>query len=152
VHPYRKLLVLAVNHLIDEGLIDLNAQQDVKGHTQTTIAGRNTAINWTGIGCGEIRIAVWWDYDHSKHPQANLQGNFRESFQTGSPLAKRQHFPKFVGVVVSCWLEREKGKYLQGREGDFLPDRYARRGALAELEALPDPIPNGYAAEGRKHL
>lgn len=152
MNPYRKVLVLAANHLIETGKLDLNEQADVTGNLQTLIAGRNTAINWAGIGCGETRIAVWWDYDHSKHPQADLEGNSRENFKTSAPLAKRQHYPKFVGIVVSGWLEREQGKYLQGRGADFLPEKYARRGALAEIEALPDPVPLGYAAEGRKHL
>ncbi|MGI4947396.1 MAG: hypothetical protein ACRYHC_01695 [Janthinobacterium lividum] len=150
--PLRKLLVLATNYLIESGQIDLASQEDVKGNLQANIGGRNSVITWNGIGAGEVRVSIWWDYEHDKHPQANLGGNSRERFLTSAPLAKRQHYQKFVGVVVSAWLERETGRYLQGTGRDFLPDKYVRRGALALIDALPDPVPLGFSAEGRKHL
>lgn len=152
MNPYRKLLMLGVNHLLSEGLIDLNSQADVSGHTQATLAGRDAVIQWNGIGSGELRVTVWWDYDHSNHPQANLTGNSREEFRTSTPLAKRHHYPKFVGVTASGWLERKAGKYLQGEGSSGIFDTYARRGALALLDAVPDPTPAGYQASGSFHM
>ena len=72
-------------------------------------------------------------------------------FETTLPLAKRQHYPKFVGVAVSAWLERENGPYLQGYGVDRL-DVYVRRGEQQALEALPEATPLGYGAEGRFHF
>lgn len=152
MHPYRKLLVLATNHLIETGKIDLNSDADVGGNTQAEIGGRNAAIMWHGIGWGELRITVWWDYDHSRHPQANMTGSAREEFTTANPLARRSQYSKFVGVTASAWLERRDGKYLQGKGSNFLTFTYARRGAIDEVKALPDPKPLGFAAEGRTHL
>jgi hypothetical protein len=149
----RKLLVLGTNELVRAKHIDLNGDTDVEGVIDATLAGRPAKIMWRGIGYGEIQISVWWDYDHGSHPQANLQGNRRESFNTAAPLAKRQHYPKFVGAVAAGWLERRKGKYLQGkggRQGIF--ESYLRRDAQAALKALPDPKPTGFEAEGRVHL
>ena len=93
-------------------------------------------------------ISVWWKYDHSKHPQANFAGSSKEEFSGSLPLAKRKHYPKFVGVTVSAWIERQKGPHIQGKGRKHLFDIYTRTGEKNALSALPDEDPIGYAAEG----
>lgn len=155
MNPYRKLLVLGLNEILSRELLSLNWDGETSvatSHIETTIAGHNSIVSWSDAGFGEVRISVWWKYDHNQHPQANLMGNSRESFSSPSPLAKRKHFPKFVGVVCSAWLERDKGKYLQGNDNDHLIEKYTRKGELELLTRLPNPIPQRFEPEGRFHM
>lgn len=62
-----------------------------------------------------------------------------------SPSRHQDHYYRFVGITVSGWLERKTAKHLQGGRKSFF-DLYVRRNELPELIALPDPMPNGYAA------
>ncbi len=149
MHHHRKLLVLGTNHLLDAGVITLDDVEVAPGHRFTTLGGRPSVILWRSIGSGELRVSVWWDYDHSRHPQADLAGNARESFSTSAPLAKRSKYPQFVGAVASGWLERKEGKWLQGKGFHGIFDAYVRRDARLTLGAMKDPVPEGYEAEGR---
>lgn len=152
IDPYRNLLVAATNFLLQENLISLEYDKKIerseKGHVITTLFNYTSVIMWNNIGYGELRISIWWKYDHSKHPQANLEGNEKEHFRTLSPLAKRQHYKKFVGVVASCNLERMDGKFLQGKKRDGIFSIYTRRSDKQEFENLPIQTPNGYETEG----
>lgn len=141
MNGHRKLLVLAMNELLKRKLISLDGDGEQDGHLVTNIAGENTVIIWHPIGCQELRLSVWWKYDHSRHPQANLTGSMREQFQTSSPLAKRQHYPSFVGTTVSGWFERKTGKNLQGYGCDCLFDIYTRRGEERILKDSPRTRP-----------
>lgn len=155
MNPYRKLLVLALNELLSRGLLSLNwdrESREMTSHIETLIAGHNSIVSWSDIGLGEIRVSVWWKYNHSKHPQANLTGNAREPFLTPSPLAKRRHYPKFVGVVCSAWLERDYGKYIQGEGNKGLLEIYTRKNELEYLKRLPNPTPDGFKPEGPFHM
>lgn len=149
LHPLRNLLVLGINELLARNLISLEGGNEDTSHLHTVIGGRPSVILWTGIGCDELRVSVWWDYDHSQHPQANLQGNSRETFVTSSPLAKEQHYPKFVGATVSGWLERQSGRYLMGSGRDRLFDTYVRRSTKPVLDAIPSVAPVGYEHKGK---
>lgn len=148
MNPHRKLMVLALNELLARGLVSLSGRDEDHGHLITELAGESSVVIWHGISGDELTLAVWWKYDHTRHPQANLEGNYREEFLTTEPLAKQQHYPKFVGVTVSGWLERKTGKYLQGSGRDHLMT-YTRRGERKVLETLPNPVPLGYSTEGR---
>lgn len=155
MNPYRKLLVLGLNELVSRGLLSLNwdgKPSEATPHIETSIAGFNSIVSWSDAGFGEVRISVWWKYDHSQHPQANLTGSFKESFSSPSPKANKKHYPKFVGVVCSAWLERDKGKYLQGSGNDHLLERYTRKEELEQLKRLPNPVPLGFEPEGRFHM
>lgn len=153
--PLRNLLVIAVNHLVSNHMIELeigNDGEEIQGHTFTTIAGKNAVINWQGINCDEIRVSVWWDYDHSNHPQANLEGSYRETFCLSKPLAKSQHYPKFIGAMVSGWIERKTGKYLQGIDSEGLYDKYTRRSSKLSLEKIPRADGIGFKTSGKFFL
>lgn len=155
MNAYRKLLVLGLNKLMDRNLLSLDwdGQTKVKdGHIEVNLAGHNAIVSWSDAGFGEVRISVWWKYNHDLHPQANMEGNHRESFNTAAPLAKRSHYRKFVGVVCCAWLERDKGKYLQGIGNNHIFEKYTRKGELAELKNMPNPIPQGFIVEGPFHL
>lgn len=150
---HRKLLVLGLNELLAREALSLDPQVPVTaGHLFATLAGHPSVIVWHEINCEELSLAVWWKYDHSKHPQANLEGNQRESFSGAAPLAKPQHYSKFVGAVAACWVERRTGRYLQGSGARGLYEVYTRRGEADELKAIPKPIPQGFEVEGKFFL
>lgn len=142
--------------LLERRLIFLDTIDDPQridnGHVFADLFGYPTVILWSDIGFQELRISVWWKYDHSLHPQANLDGNAKENFDCASPLSKPQHYRKFVGVTASGWLERKSGKYLQGKNQRGIFEVYTRRGERIELEKLPIPEPKGFAIEGKVHF
>lgn len=150
MHGHRKLLVLGLNTLLERGLISLDPDVEVvQGHLLVDLAGEPAAIMWHGISGDEVSLSVWWKYDHSQHPQAELQGNRRESFHGPAPLAKEQHYPKFVGAVASAWVERRTAPHLQGYGAKGFAAKYCRRGEVKQLHAISTPVPLGFAAEGR---
>lgn len=151
MNPYRKLVTIALNKAIEAGKISLDwsGQKQESGFLTTIIAGKNTVINWSDVGFGEIRISVWWDYEHDKHPQAHMEGQYKETFQTSEPLAKKQRYKDFVGIVCSAWIERDSGRYIQGYGNDSIFDRYTRRGEIEKIKSLLNPTPNGFLTEGK---
>lgn len=92
MHPHRKLMVLGLNAALEAGLVSLDGKGELYGHLITQLAGETSVVRWNGISGDELSLAVWWKYDHSCHPQANLEDNARERFYFDEPLAKRQHF------------------------------------------------------------
>lgn len=157
INPYRKLLVAGTNELLKRNSISLEVVEynegiDNQGHIFTDLFGHPSVVTWRDIGYQELQISVWWKYNHSLHPQANLTGNSKENFRHSSPLAKRQHYKKFVGVTASGWLERKEGKYLQGKDLRAIVDTYTRRGELMELQQISTPTPIGYLSEGKFHF
>ncbi|WP_261456683.1 hypothetical protein [Serratia marcescens] len=158
--PLLKLAVMAINTLQEQNAISLDASghhgslQKKTGHIFTQLAGRPTVISWSDAGFDELRISVWWDYDHSKHPQAYPElpdsDDRKEKFRTSQPLCKPHHYPKFVGVTLSFWLERRNGKWIQFKDGKFqVFGRYIRRGMQTELDTLPVTKPNGFEVSGK---
>jgi hypothetical protein len=157
VNPYRKLLVAAINELLKNNLISLKDQgkalpEEERGHHFVQLFGFPSVILWQDIGFEELRISVWWKYNHKLHPQANLTGNARENSNGSSPLANRVHYKKFVGVVASIWLERKTGNYIQGKKNEAIFDMYTRNGEKAALEKLPLQKPEGFKIEGKIHF
>lgn len=154
MNPYRKLLIAATNELLDRGLITLNGKGGAyshaeDGHLFLDLFGYPSVVLWSDIGFEELRITVWWKYNHALHPQANLSGNAQEKFSMSSPLASRHLYKNFVGLTVSAWLERRTGKHLQGKNQDSLFDIYTRKGEKTALEKLHCPKPKGFLAEGK---
>jgi len=152
MNPYRKLLVLGLNELIDQEKISLDyksTQDNSSGHVKATIAGHDSIIIWNDVGHGELRFNVWWKYVHSKHPQANLTGSNREDFNGDMPLSNPKNYKNFVGVTCGAWLERQQGCHIQGKGNTHILGKYTRKGELALLKALPNPKANGYEIEGR---
>lgn len=152
--PYRNLLVAGVNELLKRKLISINSPEnlhanDEKGHIFAEVFGYQSVIRWRDIGFGELEISVWWKYDHDRHPQAELAGRSRESFNSTSPLARRELYKNFIGVTITGWLERKKGKHLMGKGTERFVDVYTRKGEKSELEKMPSQKPLGFEAEGK---
>jgi hypothetical protein len=152
--PHRNLLIAGTNELLKRGLISLESLEDTStykedGYLLTTIFNFPSVVLWQDIGFEELRISVWWKYDHSLHPQAELTGNSRENFTMSSPLAKRSKYKKFVGATASAWLERKSGKYIMGKQRERIFDIYTRKGEKTILETMPQQKPDGYDAEGK---
>jgi len=155
MNPYRKLLVIGLNEILSREVFSLGWDGESRvpaGNLTMIIAGQPSVVCWQDAGFGEIRISVWWAYDHDKHPQSDLTANSRERFTLPSPLANKRHYPKFVAAVCSTWLERKEGHYLQGQGSEGIFESYSRRGAVEQLKAMPDPQPSGFKAEGRLHM
>lgn len=154
VNPHRNLLISAINTLLDKRIISLNGKSSdsENGHIFVELFGYPSVILWQDIGFDELRISVWWKYNHELHPQANLTGNARENFNGSSPLANRIHYKKFVGVVASGWLERNTGKYLQGKNREAIFDVYTRKGEKEELEKQSLQKPKAFGIEGKVHI
>lgn len=154
-NPYRNLIVMAINELLQQKKINFNVDKeqpgkagDMDGYLLTKLCGQNCAILWREISYQELMITVWWKYDHSKNPQANLTGNERENFND-TPLADKKHYKKFVGAVVYGWLERLTEHYLMGKDSENIGKFYVRQGEKTELENLQFVKPEGFKAEGK---
>jgi len=149
---------LAVNELLKQGCITLDCPNDAKliesehGHIKVELAGFESIVLWRNIGYGELSVSVWWNYDHSKHPQAEMDGAYREGFTSDRPLTKKSKYPDFVGAVISGYLERKDGKYLMGKDTNFLTRTYLRNDMIDHLKNLPTPNPDRYLSEGRIHF
>lgn len=152
IDPRRNLLVGAINYLLSNNHISLDISninsEEENGHVLVNLFGHNTAILWSNMGFDELLISVWWKYNHKKHPQANLEGRSKESFSSREPLAKKQYYKNFVGVVTSCWLERRSGKFIQGKNQEHIAKIYTRSGELKFLKEIPQQIPIGYESYG----
>ncbi|NIF20590.1 hypothetical protein [Candidatus Pantoea multigeneris] len=151
----RNLLVHATNHLVVNGLINLDSGKDEgepSGHAVAEIGGKLAVINWSGVGHGEIRISVWWDYVHEKYPRTNLHRFYKENFQESKPVVKSHHHPKFIGAMVSGWLGRGANKHLIGKKDLGLFDMYVRRDTRISLESLPEAKGIGFDAFGNSIL
>jgi len=151
IYPYRNLLVAATNILLDKHHISLDGKSsdDEDGHAFVELFGYPSVILWQSIGYDELLISVWWKYSHDLHPQVNLSGNARENFKSSTPLADKNKYKKFVGVVTSGWFERRTGKYLMGIKNEEILKGYTRRGEKEELEKLPLQRPKGFESEGK---
>ncbi|MBB2951148.1 hypothetical protein [Sphingobacterium sp. JUb56] len=141
ISPQRNLLMAGLNELIKKESFKLDLQKnedtDEHGHLFVDILGYPSVVLWREIGFQEVEISVWWKYNHSLHPQANLTGNSKENFRTSEPLADRKYYKKFVGAVIVGWLERREGKFLQGKGNEGILKKYVRRGEKTELENAP---------------
>lgn len=154
MNEFRKLLVAGLNEAVKLGKVSLDCpDEDVYteegGHFMTEIGGYPSVVLWQSIGFGELRFSVWWNYDHSKHPQANAKGNALEQFLLDKPLAKEIHYPKFVGAFACGWIERKTDKCIQGNGQRGIYKRYLRSDMRKILKEMPDPIPQGFNAEGK---
>ncbi|WP_285295554.1 hypothetical protein [Aureimonas altamirensis] len=154
MNNFRKLLVLGLNEALGRDLLTLEAPRsdaptNEDSHAMFEIAGFPSVFLWSSISVGELRISVWWDYDHSNHPQADSPGNSKETFSLSQPLAKRNKYPKFVGATASAWLERKTGKHLQGEGKQGVFHTYLRADMKERLRSMPAPTPIGYQAEGQ---
>ena len=155
MYSYRKLIILGINEIAQRELISLkfsgNDMPDDNefGDIFADLAGVPSVIFWENIGYGELRVSVWWKYDHSKHSQANSYGDAIEQNLAPSPVANKIHYKEIVGATVTGWLERKDGPYIQGIGEQGFDEIYLRQSDRGQLQALRTPVPKGYRAEGK---
>lgn len=149
MNNHRKLLVLGLNEMLKAGRFSFDpAIVPPDGHLEVEIGEQPSIVIWRDIGSRETQLSVWWKYDHSKHPQAEYEGNMRERFNGPEPLAKPQHYPKFVGAFACGWLDRRNPAHLEGYGSESIFETYTRRGEAKALQAIPTPVPLGFVVEG----
>ncbi len=146
---FRILLAHSLNQAVQANLLSLvpgtrDTNPEEKGWANFIIAGRPSIFAWHSIGSNELKIAVWWDYDHAKNPAASS-----ELFSAWGPLAKQYRYREFVGALAAGWLERTRGVYIQGfGDDDGIIDPYCRQSSKNYLRSLPTPMPRGFLMEG----
>lgn len=144
----RKVIAEGLSQAINKGLISIKVPEgsgyaDECGRVNVVIGGRQSVLIWKSMGHGELRVTVWWDYDHDKNP-----AGCRERFSTGGPLAKSSRYPEFVGAMASACLERKTGCYIQGWGRDGIIDTYLRRGAKEVIDRMLVAQPTAFFCEG----
>jgi len=148
--PYKNLIILAVNKLIDENHISLNRAdvnlESESGHAFIDLFGEASVVLWIKGVENELLISVWWKYNKSQHPQANLKVGKIENYKIPEPLGKKYNYKNFVGVIASCWLTRTNGKFLQDTNQKNISNIYTRKGELSKLKEMPIQNPKGYGA------
>lgn len=146
---FRNLLAHGLNQVAQANLLSLEApgtnfHTEEKGWTKLIIAGRPSIFAWHSIGFDELKIGLWFDYDHTNNPAAA-----REEYSACRPLAKQYRYREFVGALIAGWLERRTGVYIQGLGNDGILVPYCRRSSKSYLRDLPAPEPRGFLMEGR---
>ena len=146
----RILLAHGLNQAVQANLLSLKApgaradsSAEEEGWSNLIIAGRPSVFAWHGIGFDELKICVWFDYDHENNPAGT-----REVFSACGPLAKQYRYPEFIGALAGGWLERREGIYIQGFGEDGILDPYCRRSSKNCLRNLPPPELQGFLLEG----
>ncbi|HGW6106098.1 TPA: hypothetical protein ACNIQM_004296 [Citrobacter werkmanii] len=146
----QKLMVIALNHAINAGAIDLDGKSDEtkrRSRLEFTIGDRPTVINWFDAGYDELRVSVWWDYRPDLMPTWRNKHIGRFIFGT-SPGVSRRFFNHILGACGSCYLERRTGKFIIGDEGNQFFDMYVRENTVHVISQIPDEKPQGYELSG----
>ncbi|HDM8167566.1 TPA: hypothetical protein P0E23_000145 [Vibrio harveyi] len=174
-HALNKLLDLGLISLDPSSIVE-------DGYLECELLEKDSVILWCDAGYKEIRLSVWWNFDkhsHPQHPEGGYKGkivpedisdddyfrlvmqnknvihsdsNSIEKYTTSKPLAKPQHYKKFVGAFCSAWVEREQGQYLQLSDSHKPHDTYVRNSDRKALTLIPDCIPKGFSLTGRFHF
>ncbi|HFW3113223.1 TPA: hypothetical protein ACIBOM_004961 [Salmonella enterica subsp. enterica serovar Reading] len=152
-HPQRvkKLMIHALNEAIRIGFF--TSASGAEGITETEgseiaiIGGKNTVINWSDTGEGDLRFNVWWDYtpELCRHYFRKLiLRDLRGAMPDVSPITRRT----ITGFCASCYLcVLVDGKIGLSREGEMIVG-YVRNDTVHLLDELPDVEPSGYSFPG----
>lgn len=132
---FRELLCAGINELVVHNHINLEGTERTSGHHRCVIFGRESIIKWRGIGYDEIEIVVWW----------SIKPDLKDSAGT-RPLNKQ--LSKALDACCTGWLERKKGKWLQGHGADGLLNTYCSRSGRQTLEVMSEVKCLGFEKEG----
>lgn len=146
-----RLMIHALNEAIKIGFIPvkpgLEGVIESEG-TEITVGGKNTVINWSNAGRGDLRFNVWWDYTPELCGDSLRKGRLRDHTGTMpdvSPPTRRT----IVGLCASCYLcVLEDGSIQLSRDSEFIVE-YVRRDTVHLLDDLPDVEPSGYSVPDR---
>ncbi|EEP9539868.1 hypothetical protein HCP17_005350 [Salmonella enterica] len=146
----KKLMIHALNEAIRIGFFasasGTEGVAEAEG-AEITIGDKNTVINWSDTGKGDLRFNVWWDYTPER-----CRIYFRKGLLcdlTGTmPCESLTVLRNVVGLCASCYLcVLEDGSIQLSRRGEFIYE-YARNDTAHLLDELPDVEPSGYSLPG----
>ncbi|HCA3883341.1 TPA: hypothetical protein MPK85_004015 [Salmonella enterica] len=146
-----RLMIHALNEATRIGFIPvkpgLEGVIEAEG-TEITVCGKNTVINWSNAGRGDLRFNVWWDYTPERCNRYFRKGMLRDLTGTMpdvSPPTRRT----IVGLCASCYLcVLEDGSIQLSRDSEFIVE-YVRNDTVHLLDDLPDVEPSGYSVPDR---
>jgi len=133
---FRELLCAGINELVVHDHIKLEGTERTSGQYQCTLFGQESIIKWRGIGYDEIEIVVWW----------SIKPDLKDSIAT-KPLNKQ--LSKALDACCTGWLERKKGKWLQGCGSDGFLNTYCSKSGRQQLKAMPAVSCLGFEKEGK---
>lgn len=148
----KKLMIHALNEAIKIGFFtSIHGAEGITESegTEITIGGKNTVINWSDTGKGDLRFNVWWDYTPER-----CRDYFRKlisrDLRGAMPDVSRPTRRTITGLCASCYLcVLEDGKIELSREGEMTVE-YVRADTVHLLDDLPDVEPSGYSLPGRR--
>ncbi|HFZ9214172.1 TPA: hypothetical protein ACIPE5_001837 [Salmonella enterica subsp. diarizonae serovar 61:r:-] len=115
--------------------------------TEITIGGKNTVINWSDTGEGDLKFSVWWDYTPERCGRFLRDGVLRD-LRGAIPDVSSSTRQRITGVCASCYLcVLEDGRIRLSREGEMTVE-YVRADTVHLLDDLPDAEPVGYSVPG----
>lgn len=120
----RDLLGHAVEILDEQHSIENITEQVV---LEKEVCGKRSIILCCPIAFDELQISVWWGYKPQEIPE---DANSKEPTST---LPKNE----IVDAMVSGWIERKTGLWIQGKGTEGLFNAYCSRDARQELEVIP---------------
>ncbi|EEJ6214838.1 hypothetical protein L2D25_14785 [Salmonella enterica subsp. enterica serovar Muenchen] len=147
----KKLMIHALNEAIRIGFFA--SASGAEGITEAegaeiTIGGKNTVINWSDTGEGDLRFNVWWDYTPERCRLSFRKRKLRD-LRGIMPDVSYSTRPGIVCFCASCYLcVLEDGRIRLSREGEMIVE-YARADIVHLLEDLLDVEPSGYSLPGR---
>ncbi len=114
---------------------------------EITIGDKNTVINLSNTGEGDLRFSVWWDYTPERCGRYFRKRKLRD-LRGIMPDVSSTIRPRIMGFCASCYLcILEDGRIRLSREGEMTVE-YVRADTVHLLDDLPDVEPSGYSLPG----
>lgn len=144
----KKLMNHALNEAINIGFFtSVSGTEGIVEGAEITIGGKNTVINWSDTGEGDLRFNVWWDYTPERCGRYLRKGKLRD-LRGVMPDVSSTTRPRIMCFCASCYLcVLEDGRIRLSREGEMIVE-YARADTVHLLDELPDIDPSGYSLPG----
>ncbi|ECK2143263.1 hypothetical protein FQW43_26790 [Salmonella enterica subsp. enterica serovar Enteritidis] len=147
----KKLMIHALNEAIKIGFFTSESGAEgiteAEGSEIAIIGGKNTVINWSDTGEGDLRFNVWWDYTPElcrRYFRKLILRDLRGAMPDASSTTRRT----ITGLCASCYLcILEDGRIRLSREGEMTVE-YVRADTVHLLDDLPDVEPSGYSLPG----
>lgn len=145
----KKLMIHALNEAIKIGFFtSVSGTEGIVEGAEITIDGKNTVINWSDTGEGDLRFNVWWNYTPERCGRYLRKGKLRD-LRGIMPDVSSATRPRIMCFCASCYLcVLEDGRIRLSREGEMIVE-YARADTAHLLDDLPDVEPSGYSLPSR---
>ncbi|ECK2139868.1 hypothetical protein FQW43_08530 [Salmonella enterica subsp. enterica serovar Enteritidis] len=147
----KKLMIHALNEAIKIGFFTsihgAEGITEAEG-TEIIIGGKNTVINWSDTGEGDLRFNVWWDYTSERCGRHLREGRLHD-LRGITPDVSPPTLRTITGFCASCYLcVLEDGRIELSRKGEMIVE-YVRTDTAHLLDDMPDVEPSGYSLSGR---